>query len=141
MSKPQFPLLEQCNPKNCIVSKTMKINRLMNQLFRKHLSDTGITLSQLSMMFLISKKEVIAQHKLGEILFLEKSTVSRNLTRLLKEKYIDKKADKMIQVTIKGKRLIERTIPKWEAAMNEAKQKIAYSGEEALQLVLNKLSV
>ncbi len=140
MSESKFPLLEQCNPKNCIVSKTMKINRLMNQLFRKHLSEVGITLSQLSMMFLISKRSYIPQNEIGDILFLEKSTVSRNLNRLVQEKYIVKKKNKMIHVTVKGKKLIERVIPKWEQAMDEARDKITYRGEEALQLVLNKLS-
>lgn len=119
----------------------MKINRLMNQLFRKHLSECGITLSQLSMMFLISKRETVSQSIIGDTLFLEKSTVSRNLNRLIKDGLVIKKADKIVLVTNKGKRLVEKAIPNWEAAMNEARQKIEYDGEEALQLVLNKLSV
>jgi len=140
MSKAQFPLLEKCKPKNCIVSKTMKINRLMNQLFRKHLSGIDITLSQLSMMFLISKSEQLAQHRIGEILFLEKSTVTRNLKRLIEGGFVSKKKDKKIHVTLKGKKLVEKTIPKWEAAMQEAQDKIKKEGKEALHLLLDKLS-
>lgn len=140
MSKVQFPLLEKCNPQNCIVSKTMKINRLMNSLFRKHLSDIDITLSQLSIMFLVSKKETISQNTLGEILYLEKSTVTRNLKRLILSGYLKKKEGNVIAVTVKGKRLVERTIPNWENAMNEAKLKIKNEGEQALHLVLHRLT-
>lgn len=137
----EFPLLEQCNPATCLVSKTMKINRLMNSIFRKHLADIDITLSQLSMMFLICKKETLIQHEIGDFLYLEKSTVSRNLKRLLSGNFITKKGGKQIQATNKGKKLVEQAIPKWEMAMNESREKIEKDGEEALQLLLNKLSL
>ncbi len=140
MPKEAFPLLESCNPKNCIVSMTMKINRLMNKIFRKHLEGIDITLSQLGMMFLISKKEVIEQHQIGEILILEKSTVTRNLKRLIDGGFLLKKIDRKIYVTTKGKRLVEKAIPKWDNAMSEAREIIKQNGVEAINHLLNKLN-
>jgi DNA-binding MarR family transcriptional regulator len=134
-----FPLLDSCNPMQCYSSKLMKANRLMQQLFKKHLGQFEITMSQLSLLFYIAKKEIAGQQEIADSLFLDKSTVTRNLQRLLKDGFMKKNFDRKIQITTKGKRLVERMIPYWEKAMKETQDRLSPSGEKAIHVILEKL--
>jgi len=118
----------------------MKVNRLMQQLFKKHLGVFDITMSQLSLLFFISKNEVASQQAIADRLFLDKSTVTRNLKRLLKDGLMKKTKDRKIQIAPKGKRLVEEIIPYWNLAMQEAQNRISPSGEKAIDFLLDKLT-
>ncbi len=124
----------------CYSSKLMKANRLMQQLFKRHLGQFGITMSQLSLLFYISKKEVVTQQEIADNLFLDKSTVTRNLQRLLNEGFMKKNADRKIEITTKGKRLAEKVIPHWQMAMKETQERLSPKGEKAIHLILEKLT-
>jgi DNA-binding MarR family transcriptional regulator len=137
--KLDFKNIESFNPRDCISGKIKRSNRIIDEIFRKYIAPFGITNSQLSIMFVASKNELFTQNFISEKLFLEKSTVSRNIKLLLKKDYL-KKEQKNIEITLKGKKLIERIIPEWKKAMKEAKQKLTLEGEDALNLLTNKLT-
>ena len=93
----------------------------------------------MSIMFILSKRGKIKQHALSEILFLEKSSVSRNMQRLYEKGYVSKKDFPEIEITDKGLTLLDAIIPQWDKAMKEAREKMGAEGEEALDVVFNKL--
>lgn len=133
--------VRQFNPKTCISGKVMRIGRVTANIFRKYLSPFGVTDSQTSLLFVLSQfQEGMNQKRLSEIQFMEKSTLNRNLTRLLKEEYVTKDAFPLIQITPKGIDLVERIIPAWDEAMNEIRTILGEDGEAALQLVSNKIT-
>ena len=109
-------------------------------MFRKHISSFGITNSQLSILFVVVKKQVVTQALLSEMLYLEKSTVSRNIRRLLKNNYIAKDSKQQITMTEEGKTLLEKVIPEWEKGMAEARSILKGEGEEALNLIVASLT-
>ena len=137
---PDFHLLDNCNPQQCYLSKLMKANRLMQQLFKKHLGHFDITLSQLSLLFFLSKKGIASQQEIADKLFLDKSTVTRNLQRLLGEVFLKKNIDRKIQITTKGKRMVEKMIPFWNKAMAETQDLLSPKGEKAINYILEKLT-
>lgn len=138
--KSTFPNIQSCSPQHCISGKMMKCNRIILQVFRKHIGRFGITNSQLSILFVTAKKETVTQRFLSEMLFLEKSTVSRNIRRLLKDGHISKDSKQQITMTYEGKILLEKVIPEWEKAMAEAKEVLKNEGEEALNLIFTNLT-
>lgn len=135
-----FPNLNSCNPQVCISGKITRCNRIIASVFRKHLKPFGITNSQLSTLFIISKAPNPTQKLLSEKMYMDKSTVNRNLKRLLESRCIDKLNVHDLQVTIKGKELLEQVIPHWENAMTEIRSILEEEGEKALDIVVQKLT-
>jgi len=118
----------------------MKSNRIIANVFRKHLKPFGITDSQLSMLFFITKAKNVSQKQIAERLFLEKSTVNRNITRLMDQQYLSTDSNKIINTTEKGKQLLEKVIPRWNIAMKEIQSILGKEGVQAVNLILGKLN-
>lgn len=118
----------------------MRLNRITGNIFRKYLNPFGITDSQTSIMFVLSKHEDgLIQNQIAAIVQLEKSSLSRNLKRLIDQGYIQKNDSSKIVITLNGKKLIEQVIPEWQKAMDEIRSYIGQDGEEALSTLLNNL--
>ncbi len=134
------PNLETCDPRQCISSRILKCNRIISSVFRKHLLPYNITNSQMSILFILAKKGASTQQELATMLYLEKSTISRNMKRLFDGDLIVKKIAKQIEITIAGKDFLEKIIPAWDCAMEESRALLTEKGEEALTLLLNQLT-
>ncbi len=137
----RYPKLEAANPKQCLMRKMLKCNRILNQVFRKHLLPYEVTNSQMSILFIVAKKELVSQQELADMLYLEKSTISRNMRRLFERQFLLKEKGQKITMTPTGKKFLNGLIPAWEKAMKEARLLLKEEGEEALNLLLNQLSV
>jgi DNA-binding MarR family transcriptional regulator len=135
-----YPNLENCNPRECIARKILKSSRIITSIFRKHLLPFQITYSQTSILFIVAKKGVVTQSFLAEALYLEKSTVSRNMRRLFQQEYLLKETTKNIIITEKGKTLLEDIVPAWNEAMAEARNILKDEGETALNTILQQLT-
>lgn len=141
--KEHYPNLLKLQPQLCIAGQIMKCNRLILKVFRKHIGKHQLSNSQLSILFITAKKGIISQTALSEMLFLEKSTVSRNMQRLLNQEYIERATTmkKAIAITEKGKSFLEIVIPDWEKAMAEIKEQLGTEGENALAILLSNLTL
>ena len=117
----------------------MKANRIINHVYRKHLGVHGLTNAQISVLFLLGKKGSVTQTELSRFFAMEKSTVSRNMKLLINLGLIIKEKKQLI-ITEAGRQKLEEVIPAWEAAMKELKKKLKKDGEEAVQLVLERIS-
>ena len=137
----EFKNIEKFNPRECISGKIMRISRITATIFRKHLSPFGITNSQLSLLFVLTKTGGLTQKQLSDFIFLEKSSLNRNLKRLLDKEYISRDSFPVIQITHEGKIFVERIIPEWEKAMSEIKHILGNDGQESVSILLNKLTV
>lgn len=135
-----YPNLETCDPRQCISSRILKCNRIISGVFRKHLLPYNITNSQMSILFILAKRGTSTQQELATMLYLEKSTISRNMKRLFDGDLIEKKNAKQIEITATGKGFLERIIPAWDCAMEESRALLTEKGEEALTILLNQLT-
>ncbi len=98
------------NPKDCISGKMMRLNRLTANVFRKYLKPFNVTDSQLTLLFILSKKKNLSQKALSEIALLEKSSLNRNLRRLIEANLISNGNKSELNLTTKGKNLVEKII-------------------------------
>ncbi len=136
----EFENIAGFNPITCISGKVMKISRITSAIFRKHLKSFGVTNSQLSLLFVLSKKGGQTQTQLVTITGLEKSSLNRNLERLFGNGNLTKENFPLIEITYKGKKKVNEMIPVWEEAMKEVRELLGENGEEALNVVLGKLT-
>lgn len=139
MNPNSFPNLSKCNPINCISSKMMRCNRIVANIFRKHLQGTDITNSQLSILFYVAKSKNVTQTDISIFLVMEKSTVNRNIKRLLSKGYLDSEFNSGLNTTNKGNRVLEKIIPKWNNAMSEAEKILGKVGLSSLNIIQTKL--
>ena len=137
----EYPNIDRCNPKKCVSGQMMKCNRIVANTFRKYLKPFGITDSQLSILFVVTKAEMVNQKKISDHLFLEKSTVNRNIARLIERGYLSLDEDLFLNTTKKGLEFLESILPHWDLAMEEINQILGRDGQEALSTVLQKLVV
>lgn len=135
-----FPLLETCNPTSCSGGKIMFCDRLISNVYRKHLSPYELTNSQFVILMVISKMGNLHQSQISKTLALEKSSVSRNVKRLLTSGLIATQESKELKSTIKGKQLMEKLIPAWENAKKEVDTILGEDGQQALEILKQKLS-
>ena len=94
----------------------------------------------MSILFVISKHGIIAQKEVARILALEKSSLSRNLNRLLTEGLIEHTSSSQLTLTQKGLEKLERAIPHWNEAMKEIRSRLEDAGESALNTLVTQLS-
>ena len=97
-----------------------------------------MTDSQTAILFVLSKAGKISQKQLAEYQKLEKSTLNRNIQRLLQRKLVMKSEGKLIQLTQEGKILVNDIIPEWKKAMQEITDILGDDGVAALNLVIKK---
>lgn len=116
-----------------------RINRLTGNIFRKHLKNFDLTSSQLTLLFVLYKRDGLTQKELTEILFMEKSSVNRTLKRLFEKDYATKNNFPIIEITEHGKLLLENVVPSWQAAMEEIREALQQDGEAAVDTILSKL--
>lgn len=138
--KEEFPNLDVCNPSICFSGRMMRMDRIISAIFRKHLASFGLTNSQLSILFITAKKELVTQQQLADLLFLEKSSLSRNMKRLLDGALIKKINTRQLEMTTKGKTLLEQLIPKWENAMHEVNEILGIDGQTAFNTLYTKIT-
>lgn len=131
--------IESFNPQECISGKMTRINRITANIFRKHLKPFGVTNSQLTLLFVLSKKNNLNQKQLSDIAVLEKSSLNRNLNRLIEAGLISKDKFPIIRITEKGKILVDEIIPVWRSAMDEIEDLLEEDGQEALSILISKL--
>lgn len=132
--------IDSFQPQNCISGKVMRLNRIIANLFRKHLKPFGVSNSQVSLLFVLTKKKDLNQKQLSDLTILEKSSLNRNLHRLSEAGLITKAAFPKINITEKGKQLVSKIIPEWTKAMTEAESILENEGQEALNTLMGNVS-
>jgi len=124
----------------CISAKMMRCNRIIANIFRKHLIGSEITNSQLGILFFVAKSKDVTQKDISEFLKMEKSTVNRNIQRLLTNGYLACKNNTLLYTTTKGNETLESIIPLWNKAMSEAEKALGDAGISSLNIIHTKLN-
>ena len=125
----------------CIGSRLRRLSRIADSNIRKFLKDFNITENQMTIMFALHELGRIEQGKVGEVLFLERSTVSRNVKLLEKEGLINRSSDYRpeIELSFKGHELVAELIPHWEKATDILAGLLEKEGLKALSEIEKRL--
>ena len=79
------------------------------------------------------------QKELSDFTKLEKSSINRNLKRLIDAELISSVNFPKLQITPKGKIVVNQIIPEWKKAMSEIEALLGQDGKEALNTLMDKL--
>ena len=102
----------------CISSRVRQLSRIVTRVYDDALRPLGITASQFTLLTQLAQQDGVTAVEIGHSLDIEKSTLSRNLKRLLALGHItmDPPAGRRgrgLHLTEKGEAVIKQAFPVW----------------------------
>ncbi len=124
MEKQKFNSFKYRQLQSCKCLKLRKASRIITQFYDKKLKSCNIKITQFSILSLIATSENKTMNALSDDLLMDRTTLTRSLEVLLKEKLIKniKTSDarkRIVKLTDKGYEILERAIPLWKEAEQE----------------------
>jgi len=123
----------------CVGARLRKLSRIADNYYKKRLLQFKITENQITILFILNEVVRIEQGKIGQLLFLERSTISRNIKLLEKRELLSKTTEyrPIVELTDNGKEFVGKISPIWNEIMKELNDKIGDSGFD----LINELEV
>jgi DNA-binding MarR family transcriptional regulator len=121
----------------CIASRIRFLSRVITAIYDEELRPFGLTLNQLNTLVLLVKAKGCNAKRVGELLQMDPSTVSRNLERMKQAGWIRFDVGKdarsfQLSVTKKGEKMLEKAAPAWRKAQKKASQVLKEGGATAV---------
>jgi DNA-binding MarR family transcriptional regulator len=105
----------------CLCGNVRMAARALTSVYDRFLEPAGLTSSQLAVLWCVLGREPVAMREVGEVLVMDKTTVSRNLAALGGHGLVavrpgDDARVKLVVSTAKGRRAFASALPRWKAA-------------------------
>jgi DNA-binding MarR family transcriptional regulator len=131
--------------RDCIGLRFRLLNRVITNLFDEALRALGLKVSQLNILVATAKLGVAHPARVCDILQLDTSTLSRNVERMRAKGWLeivpaDDARTQPFRLTARGRRILERAIPAWEKAQQEAVQLLGEDGVVMLDRMTKSLA-
>lgn len=109
---------------SCLLLRSRRLSRVITRIYVEAMGHHGLTVAQFTLLAAIGSAPGARAADLAPALDLEKSTLSRELTRLLEEGLVATEdaggRSLALHITPAGERRLEAALPSWEAAQVEA---------------------
>jgi DNA-binding MarR family transcriptional regulator len=122
----------------CLMGRARLLTRVITGLYEDELRSLSIKATQLNLLVVIAQAGPVRRIDVGAIIQLDPSTLTRNLKVMLTNRWIEEVDDGAdgrglpLQVTAKGKALLQRAAPAWQRAQSEARKLLGDDGEALL---------
>ncbi len=129
---------------DCLAVRVRLIGRTVTAVYDGALEGHGLTIAQLNLLAALGKAGPCPPSMLGEVLQLERSTVSRNLNLLLRHGWIeavssDAKGIREVALTREGRAKIESVMPQWRRAQRQAAKLLGSQGVTAVHEIASSV--
>ncbi len=130
--------------RDCIAVRLRLLNRVVTNVYDDALRPLGLKVSQLNILVVAGKLGLARPAAVCELLQLDTSTLSRNVERMRAKGWLEAVSGKdarmqPFRLTAKGKLLLERAVPAWEQAQQQAGELLGKDGVALLTRTANKL--
>jgi DNA-binding MarR family transcriptional regulator len=124
--------------RDCLAVRVRLVSRALTGLYDHALQIHGLSIAQVNLLAALGKVGPCSPARLGDVLQLERSTVSRNLSLLLRQGWIeavssDAKGVREVALTSSGHKKIKAVMPEWRRAQREAAQLLGADGVDAVR--------
>lgn len=114
----------------CLGYRTRKLARAVTRLYNDRLRPLGLNLTEMNLLAAIAAQRAVQPAKLGRAMALEKSTLSRNSSRLVERGWVEVRDHPdgrgvLLAVTARGNEMLLRAVPAWEQAQQQAQSLVA----------------
>ncbi len=114
---------------HCVCINLRRLARLTTQLYDGAMADSGLKITQYSLLCAIARSEPAALSALAYEVDLDRTTLARNLNPLERDGLValaegnDRRVTE-VTLTARGRAAIERARPQWERAQRQVMQRI-----------------
>ena len=126
----------------CLGYRTRKLARTVTRLYNDQLRPLGLNITEMNLMAAIAAQGSAQPARLGRAMALEKSTLSRNSSRLVDRGWVELRdhpdgPGMLLTLTASGNEMLHHAIPAWKEAQQRARSLVAAAlpdleaGEEA----------
>ena len=122
----------------CLAMRSRRLGRLITRMYEEALRPTGMTTAQLNILVAVTIQEPTRSSDVARLLGLEKSTLSRNLARMVEAGWVRTTEDTdgralLLETTPAGLRLLEKAYPAWQRAQEATRKKLGPTAFDALE--------
>ena len=123
----------------CLLGRVRIFNRVLTSIYDDELRPFGLKATQLNLLVVVAKVGPIRRIDIGKILYLDPSTLTRNLKIMLTNGWIEEIENREdgrglpLQVTAQGRELLNQIGPSWRKAQDRAQKLIGSDGAALLQ--------
>jgi len=140
--QPSIGEIAASTSETCIATRVRQLSRIITRVYDDAMRPHGITASQYTLLTQLAQRDSITAVEIGFALDIEKSTLSRNLKRLLALHLIvmDPPAGRKgrgLHLTPKGQAVIKDAFPVWRDAQARATQVMGSGSRETLDGLLH----
>ena len=127
----------------CLATRVRQLSRIVTRVYDDAMRPLGITASQYTLLAQLGQQDGITAVEIGYALDIEKSTLSRNLKRLLALGLIDMdppagRRGRGLHLTPAGRIAIRDGYPVWQAAQARAHALMGSDCKQVLDLLLHR---
>ena len=113
----------------CTAANLRRASRAVSQLYDAQLRDLGLTIAQFTLLQTLTLAGKVTQRRLGEILVLDSTTLSRTLRPLEQRGWIRRRSGKdrrerQIELTEAGRSMFRAAIPHWSRAQRRVSARL-----------------
>ena len=117
------------NPAACTCANLRQATRIVTQAYDAALRPTGLKATQFTLLATLAGAGHMPLVRLAEVLVMDRTTLSRNLKPLTRDKLIrienaDDQRVREIHLTEIGRRAYENALPKWELAQAQLAEQL-----------------
>jgi DNA-binding MarR family transcriptional regulator len=129
--------------KECLAGRIRILNRVVSKIFDEKLRPHGVRSSQINILVVVAVHGPLTPAQVSRRLYLEKSTLSRDLTRLIDRGWIHSNTEQgrrsRLEISHDGRELIRRLTPAWKQAQSEVKKVLGKSFTAEVYRVIEDL--
>ena len=123
MNGPSMPQLP------CMCASFRRASRALTQRYDRALRPLGLTITQFTILQALSIAGEVHQGRLGEILSVDSTTLTRTLELLAKHRWIQKRygkdrRERQIGLSRAGERELNRALPFWHSVQAELRSEL-----------------
>lgn len=127
----------------CLATRVRQLSRIITRVYDDAMRPLGITASQYTLLAQLAARDSITAVEIGHELDIEKSTLSRNLKRLLALGHIimDPPAGRRgrgLHLTPKGQAILKDAFPIWQDAQTRAVSAMGAESRNVLDGLLSQ---
>ncbi len=127
----------------CLATRVRQLSRIITRVYDDAMRPLGITASQYTLLAQLAARDSITAVEIGHDLDIEKSTLSRNLKRLLALGHINMdppagRRGRGLHLTAKGQTVLKEAFPIWQDAQKRTIGAIGADSRNMLDSLLHQ---
>jgi DNA-binding MarR family transcriptional regulator len=131
--------------RECLGMPVRMLHRAVSAVYDDALREQGLGLAQMNLLVAVERLgERATPSQLGRVLMLEKSSVSREVDRLVERRWVTRSTgadgrSQLLALTAQGRRTLEAALPSWETAQARVRALLGDAGADMLLSMVDRI--